>query len=63
MYYFGHGGRYTGHWKHNFEHGQGTLFSSNGEKYEGEWKRGKKVGKGTMYHNDGREEFMEFEEA
>ena len=51
-YTTGHGD-YTGEWKNNKMHGQGTKNFSNGDKYVGEWKNDKRYGKGTHTYSNG----------
>lgn len=43
--------RYTGDWKRNKKHGQGTLTMTNGDSYEGEWQEDKPTGRGKRVYN------------
>ncbi len=47
------GTKYTGQWKGNKMHGEGTIIYPNGGKYSGEWKDSIKSGKGTETWPDG----------
>lgn len=42
---------YTGDWKGNKKHGQGTLTMTNGDSYEGEWQEDKPTGRGKRVYN------------
>ena len=44
---------YTGEWKDNKQHGQGTRTYSNGGTYTAEWKDGMQHGQGTWTYPDG----------
>ena len=42
-----YGETYTGEWRGDEQHGQGTWINASGEKYVGEWRNGEKHGHGT----------------
>ena len=48
------GSKYSGKFKNNKPHGEGTFTFSDGSKYYGEWKDGKGDGNGTKIWTDGR---------
>ena len=48
------GDQYTGEWKNNHIHGQGTFTYADGDKYEGEWKDDKMHGQGTYTFINGK---------
>lgn len=43
------GDYYTGHWKDDMKHGEGTLVSSKSTKYIGTFYQDRKHGKGEMH--------------
>ena len=52
-YLFSNGDKYTGEWKNNLAHGQGTYTWKSGGFYSGEWKNDKFNGKGTYTDRNG----------
>ena len=47
-----YGSVYTGEWKNNLPHGEGTYAYANGAKYVGEFKDGKSHGQGTLTYSE-----------
>ena len=47
------GDTYSGFFKNNKRHGQGTYYHKNGDKYSGNWKNSKKHGQGTYTWKSG----------
>ena len=47
------GDTYSGFFKNNKRHGQGTYYHKNGDKYSGNWKNSKKHGRGTYTWKNG----------
>ena len=47
------GDKYTGGWKDNVEHGQGTYEYISGNVYEGEFNEGEMTGKGVLTYDSG----------
>ena len=47
------GDKYSGFFKNNKRHGQGTYYHKNGDKYSGNWKNSKKHGLGTYIWKNG----------
>ena len=50
---FSSGNTYSGFFKNNKRHGQGTFSYKNGDKYSGNWKNSKKHGRGTYTWKSG----------
>ena len=50
---FASGRKYTGEWKDDKSHGQGTMYKADGKWWTGEWKNDKRNGFGTEYAADG----------
>ena len=52
-FYFDDGSYYTGQWRDNRIHGQGSLYYGDGSlAYEGSWHNDCFHGKGKMYNDD-----------
>lgn len=48
-------GRYEGHWRNGFKHGDGTSYYKNNKvQYEGEWEGGEPHGHGKVYNFNGK---------
>ena len=45
---------YSGEWRSDKPHGQGTIIYKSGDKYEGQFKNGRKDGQGTMTYASGK---------
>ena len=45
---------YSGEWRNDKPHGQGTIIHNLGDKYEGQFKNGRRDGQGTMTYASGK---------
>lgn len=52
--YKGHSAKYTGTFRNENPHGQGTIQYENGDQYKGNWVNGNFHGQGTLYLHTGR---------